>query len=91
MRRAIFWFAKALNGVLRRPSREESGLTAVEYEAVSLIAYEGRAAYERAREQASYCSSRGSEQGSQFWSEVALEVARRTGRTTRVQAARRTT
>ena len=37
-------------------------LTVVEYEAVSLIAYKGRAAYERAREQAEYCLSRGSEQ-----------------------------
>ena len=38
-------------------------LTVIEYEAVSLIAYEGRAAYQRAREQAEYCLSRGSESG----------------------------
>jgi hypothetical protein len=56
-------------------------LTVVEYEAVSLIAYEGRAAYERAREQAEYCLSRGSESGCRFWSDVAVEVARRTGMT----------
>ena len=30
--------------------------TVIEYEAVCLIAYEGRAAYQRAREQAEYCS-----------------------------------
>jgi hypothetical protein len=61
----------------RRPPAGE--LTEIEYEAVSLIAYEGRAAYARAREQAEYCLSRGSEAGCRFWSEVALEVARRTG------------
>jgi hypothetical protein len=54
-------------------------LTVIEYEAVSLIAYEGRAAYERAREQAEYRLRRGSESGCRFWSEVAIEVARRTG------------
>jgi hypothetical protein len=41
-------------------------LTEIEYEAVSLIAYEGRAAYARAREQAEYCLSRGSEAGCRF-------------------------
>lgn len=55
------------------------GLTVIKYEAVSLIAYEGRAAYERAREQAEYCLSQGSEAGCRFWSDVAIEVARRTG------------
>jgi hypothetical protein len=60
----------------RRPPA--SGLTVIEYEAVSLIAYEGRAAYQRAREQAEYCLSRGSETGCRFWSDVAVEVARRT-------------
>jgi hypothetical protein len=64
----------------RRPRAAD--LTVVEYEAVSLIAYEGRAAYQRAREQAEYCLSRGSETGCRFWSEVAVEVARRTGMTT---------
>jgi len=64
----------------RRPPA--SDLTVIEYEAVSLIAYEGRAAYQRAREQAEYCLSRGSETGCRFWSEVAVEVARRTGITT---------
>jgi hypothetical protein len=54
-------------------------LTVVEYEAVSLIAYEGRAAYERAREQAEYCLGRGSKSGCRFWSDVAVEVAPRTG------------
>ncbi len=61
----------------RRPLA--SGLTVIEYEAVSLIAYEGRAAYERARKQAEYCLSRGSEAGCRFWSDVAVEVAHRTG------------
>jgi hypothetical protein len=58
-----------------------AGLTVIEYEAVSLIAYEGRAAYQRAREQAEYCLSQGSESGCRFWSDVAVEVARRTGMT----------
>ena len=57
-----------------------SDLTVIEYEAVSLIVYEGRAAYQRAREQAEDCLSRGSEVGCRFWSEVADEVARRTGK-----------
>jgi hypothetical protein len=60
----------------RRPPAGD--LTVIEYEAVSLIAYEGRAAYEQAREQAEYCLRRGSEPGYRFWSEVAIEVARRT-------------
>ena len=55
-------------------------LTKIEYEAVSLIAYEGRAAYARARDQAEYCLNRRSEAGCRFWSEVAVEVARRTGK-----------
>jgi len=55
-----------------------TGLTVIEHEAVSLIAYEGRSAYERAWEQSEYCLRRGSESGCRFWSEVALEVARRT-------------
>ena len=64
----------------RRPPAAD--LTVIEYEAVSLIAYEGRAAYQRAREQAEYCLSRGSETGCRFWSEVAIEVAHRTGMST---------
>ena len=36
----------------RSRAPEKNGLTAVEYEAVTLIAYEGRKAYARAREQA---------------------------------------
>ena len=63
----------------RRPPA--AGLTVIEYEAVSLIAYEGRAAYQRAREQAEYCLSQGGESGCRFWSDVAVEVARRTGMT----------
>jgi GGDEF domain-containing protein len=51
-----------------------TGLTVIE--SVSLIAYEGRSAYERAREQTEYCLRRGSESRCRFWSEVALEVAR---------------
>jgi hypothetical protein len=68
----------------RRPPAAD--LTVIEYEAVSLITYEGRAAYQRAREQAEYCLSRGSETGGQFWSEVAVEVARRTGMTKTMKA-----
>lgn len=61
----------------RQPNPD--GLTPVEYEAVSLIAYEGRDALRRAREQADYCAARGSAKGCRFWSEVAAEVAKRTG------------
>ncbi len=57
---------------------QEHKLTAVEYEAVTLIAYEGRNAQARAREQAEYCRHRGSEAGAQFWSQVAHEVRLRT-------------
>ncbi|MBL0408313.1 hypothetical protein JKG68_31020 [Microvirga aerilata] len=64
--------------VKRTPSNK--GLTAVEYEAVCLIAYEGREAYARAREQADYCRSLGSPSGTLFWSQVAAEVGRRTNR-----------
>ena len=60
-------------------SQARDGLTAVEYEAVCLITYEGREAYARACEQASYCHERGSAQGYRFWSEVAVEIDRRTG------------
>ena len=85
----------------RRPMLQtEAGLTAIEYEAICLITYEGgaaisdgplpllehavgacgfRAAYARAREQAFYCRTRGSEQGFRFWSAVATEVDRRAG------------
>jgi hypothetical protein len=62
----------------RRPPR--TGLTEIEYEAISLIAYEGRDAYARAREQAEYCRRNGSPKGVLFWSSVAAEVGRRTGR-----------
>ncbi len=57
---------------------QEHKLTAVEYEAVTLIAYEGGNARARAREQVEYCRHRGSEAGAQFWSEVAEEVRLRT-------------
>lgn len=60
----------------RRPPAAD--LTVIEYEAVSLIAYEGRAAYQRVREQAEYCLSQGSGSGCRFWSDVAVEVTRRT-------------
>jgi hypothetical protein len=68
----------------RKP--HQVGLTAIEYEAVCLIAYEGRAAYERAREQADYCRSMGSPSGVVFWIEVAAEVARRTGKVNGLRA-----
>ncbi len=58
----------------------QGGLTAVEYEAVSLIAFERHKAYARAREQARYCQGKGSEQGFRFWSAVADEVVLRTKR-----------
>jgi hypothetical protein len=78
MRRLLNTIAKAFARISRRePGRE--GLTEIEYEAVSLIAYEGRAAYARAREQADYCRKKGSPSGAMFWSNVAAEIERRTG------------
>ena len=69
--------------LVRRAGRDRSHggeqLSAVEYEAISLIAYEGRAAYRRAREQAGYCRAMGSLSGAIFWNRVAAEVARRAG------------
>jgi hypothetical protein len=62
----------------RARSAEQDGLTAVEYEAVAIIAYEGQKAYARACEQARYCRQKGSAAGFQFWSEVAGEIRRRT-------------
>ncbi len=78
--RLIGPWLRRLRGRSRSP--EQNGLTAVEYEAVTLIAYEGQKAYARAREQARYCRRQGSQDGFRFWSEVADEVALRTkGRT----------
>ncbi len=77
LRRIRQWFS---------PRPAAGGLTVIEYEAVSLIAYEGRAAYARAREQAEYCLTRGSEPGWRFWSEVAVEVARRAHTVTATKA-----
>ncbi|WP_230529919.1 hypothetical protein [Microvirga roseola] len=79
MHRLLSSFRSALSRLFGRRPRTES-LTAVEYEAVCLIAYEGREAYARACEQAEYCRSRGVPNGVAFWREVAAEVARRTGR-----------
>ena len=77
MKRLIHYIGNALAQLTKR--RQDDGLTAVEYEAVCLIAYEGRAAYARARQQAFYCRSQGSEQGFRFWSAVAVEIDRRAG------------
>ena len=74
-------FRAAFRALIRRRRREAQkpvGLTAIEYEAVTLIAYEGKRAYARAREQARYCRGEGSESGFRFWSQVADEVALRT-------------
>ena len=79
---SILAMMKRLIGYIRNSlakRRRQDGLTAVEYEAVCLIAYEGRAAYARARQQAFYCRSQGSEQGFRFWSAVAVEIDRRAG------------
>lgn len=67
--RALYW---------RFARRPDGGLTAVEYEAITLIAQEGRGALAKAREQAAYCRRRGSEQGHQFWILVANEISVRT-------------
>jgi hypothetical protein len=76
-------WVKIVRAVSRRgskvsPSTHEHKLTAAEYEAVILIAYEGRSAHARACEQAVYCRQRGSEQRFRFWSQVAHEVRLRT-------------
>jgi hypothetical protein len=60
-------------------SRRDDGLTAVEYEAVCLIPYKGRAAFARTQQQAFYYRSQGSEQGFRFWSAVAVEIDRWAG------------
>ncbi len=77
MKRLIGHIRSSLARLSKR--RRQDGLTAVEYEAVCLIAYEGQAAYDRARQQAYYCRARGSEQGFRFWAAVAAEVDRRAG------------
>jgi hypothetical protein len=77
MKRLIGYIRNVVTRLSKRQPHD--GLTAVEYEAVCLIAYEGRAAYTRARQQAFYCRARGSEQGFRFWSAVAVEVDRRAG------------
>ncbi len=74
--RAIVEFILSL--FRRRPRQDEGGLTEVEYEAITLIAQEGRGALAKAREQAAYCRRRRSEQGAEFWMRVAHEVALRT-------------
>ena len=74
--RAIVEYIRSL---FRRVSRKDDrGLTEVEYEAITLIAQEGRGALAKAREQAAYCRRRRSEQGADFWMRVAHEVALRT-------------
>jgi hypothetical protein len=79
MRQFLRSFRQALVSLIKRPPGHK-GLTAVEYEAVCLIAYEGRGAYARAREQADYCRTMGSPSGTIFWTQVAAEVERRTNR-----------
>lgn len=74
--RVIIDFFRALYQKFTR--KTDGGLTAVEYEAITLIAQEGRGALAKAREQATYCRRRGSEQGHEFWMRVANEVSMRT-------------
>lgn len=73
------WVLARIRRWLGRGRERPGALTAVEYEAVSLIAYEGRDAYRKAHEQAEYCAARGSSAGCRFWSDVAAEIAQRTG------------
>jgi hypothetical protein len=75
MRVIIDYFRALFRRISRKP---DGGLTAVEYEAITLIAQEGRGALAKAREQAAYCRRRGSEQGHEFWMRVANEVSMRT-------------
>ena len=79
MRQLLRSIRQALMSLVKRPPGHQ-GLTAVEYEAVCLIAYEGRGAYARAREQADYCRSAGSPSGTLFWTQVAAEIERRTNK-----------
>jgi hypothetical protein len=58
----------------RSAPRRPGELSAIKYEAVSLIAYEDRAAYQRTREQADYCREMGSLRGAIFWNLVAAEL-----------------
>jgi hypothetical protein len=74
MRQFLRSIRKALVSLAKRPPGHQ-GLTAVEYEAVCLIAYEGRGAYARACEQADYCRSMGSPSGTVFWTQVAAEIS----------------
>jgi hypothetical protein len=68
-----------IRNLFRRVSRKDDrGLTEVEYEAITLIAQEGRVALSKAREQAAYCRRRGSEEGYEFWMRVADEISLRT-------------
>ena len=73
-------FSSLRSWLHRRQAPPLETLTAVEYEAVTLIAFEGRNAYRRACEQAGYCLERGSKSGCEFWSKVAIEVAAPSGR-----------
>ncbi len=79
MRQLLRLINQALMSLVKRPPVHQ-GLSAVEYEAVCLIAYEGRGAYTRAREQADYCRSLESPSGTVFWTQVAAEIERRTNR-----------
>jgi len=79
MRQLLRSIRQALVSLIKRPPVHQ-GLSAVEYEAVCLIAYEGRGAYARAREQADYCRTMGSPSGTLFWTQVAAEVGRRTNK-----------
>ena len=62
----------------RARRKTAQGLTAVEYEAVTMMDLEGRAAFEVACEQSWECQFRGSPAASDFWASVAVEIARRT-------------
>ncbi len=82
--RLLDWLRRRFGSPMRSV-QEQSGLTEIQYEAVSLIAYEGRHACARAREQGEFCWKHGSSRGVLFWSRVAIEVERRTGRPKQIQ------
>ena len=63
---------------LRARRTTAQGLSAVEYEAVTMIDLEGRAAFDVACEQSWQCQFRGSPAAGDFWASVAVEIARRT-------------
>ena len=69
---------------LRARRTTAQGLTAVGYEAVTMMDLEGRAAFDVACEQSWQCQFRGSPAAADFSASVAVEIARRTRQKSRI-------